>query len=477
MADISFYWHDYETFGADPARDRPSQFAGIRTDLEFNIIGEPLVIFCQPAADMLPHPEACLITGITPQQARKEGVCEAEFIARIHSELAQPGTCAAGYNSIRFDDEVSRYTLYRNFYDPYAREWQNGNSRWDIIDMVRVCCALRPEGINWPQHEDGSPSFKLEHLTAANDIAHESAHDALSDVYATIAMAKLVKQRQPKLFDYLFKLRNKREVAALLNVAEQTPVLHTSAMFPATRFCTALIMPLAMHPTNKNAVISYDLSVDPTDLIELDAETIRQRLYTPTAELNGKPRIALKTVQSNRCPVVVSSKLLDDQLASRIQLDLPQARQHYKQLKQCQGLAKKLQEVFADGDFPAQTDPDLMLYSGGFFAAADKQLMAQVRGSTAAQLAEQTFCFEDPRLAEMLFRYRARNFPASLSEQEAMQWGEHCFQQLTEATETHSWVMDEYLAVINQLLASDECSERDRVILKQLLEYSDELLA
>jgi exodeoxyribonuclease-1 len=476
MADISFYWHDYETFGADPARDRPSQFAGIRTDLDFNIIGEPLVVFCQPAADMLPHPEACLITGITPQQARQQGVSETEFIARIHAELAQPGTCAVGYNSIRFDDEVSRYTLYRNFYDPYAREWQNGNSRWDIIDMMRVCCALRPEGINWPQHEDGSPSFKLEQLTAANGIAHEAAHDALSDVHATIAMAKLIKQRQPKLFEYLFKLRNKREVSALLNVADNTPVLHTSAMFPASRFCTALIMPLAMHPTNKNAVISYDLSVDPAPLIELDAEAIRQRLYTSTAELKGEPRIALKAVHSNRCPVVVSSKLLNDQLASRVQLDLPLARQHYKQLKQAQGLTTKLQVVFADADFPAQTNPDLMLYSGGFFAANDKQLMAQVRASTAAQLAEQTFCFDDPRLAEMLFRYRARNFPASLTEQEAMQWGEYCFQHLTEATETHSWVMDEYLAVINQLLAAETCSDRDRGILKQLLEYSDELL-
>ena len=353
MADFSFYWHDYETFGADPARDRPCQFAGIRTDADFNIIGEPLVVFCQPAADILPHPEACLITGITPQQALAQGVPEAEFIRQIHQQLALPGTCAVGYNNIRFDDEVTRYTLYRNFYDPYAREWQGGNSRWDIIDMARLCCALRPDGIVWPRHEDGTPSFKLEHLTAANGISHASAHDALSDVYATIEIARLIKTKQPKLFDYLFNLRDKRRVAELLNVADKKPLVHTSAMFPATRFCTSLVMPLAMHPSNKNGVISYDLTVDPTPLLELSAEQIRERLYTPTAELpEGVERIPLKTIHINRCPVVATSKLLDDNMAARIQVDLPRARQYYQQLKRAKQLVQKLMDVFLQQDFP-----------------------------------------------------------------------------------------------------------------------------
>ena len=363
----TFYWHDYETFGADPARDRPSQFAGIRTDQDFNSIDEPLTIYCQPAGDMLPHPDACLITGITPQQAREKGVPEAQFIARIHQELAQPGTCAVGYNSIRFDDEVTRYTLYRNFYDPYGREWQNGNSRWDIIDLVRVCCALRPEGIEWPLHDDGTPSFKLEHLSVANGIAHEAAHDALSDVHATIGLAKLIRDKQPKLFDYVFKLRNKREVAKLINVVEQKPLLHTSAMFPASRYCTTLVMPLCVHPSNSNGVIAYDLTVDPMSLLELDSEAILERLYTPTAELpEGVERIALKTIHLNRSPVVATTALLNDDVAQRLQLDLPQARQHYQQLKAASGLVEKLREVFSHNAFAPHTDPDVMLYSGGF---------------------------------------------------------------------------------------------------------------
>lgn len=478
MAEFSFYWHDYETFGVDPSRDRPSQFAGIRTDRDFNIIGEPLVIFCQPAADVLPHPEACLITGITPQLASEKGLPEHEFIRRIHAELAAPGTCGVGYNSIRFDDEVTRYTLYRNFYDAYAREWQGGNSRWDIIDMVRVCRALRPEGIHWPEHEDGTPSFRLEQLTAANGIAHEAAHDALSDVYATIAMAKLIRQKQPRLFDYLLNLRQKKRVAELLDVRAKTPVLHTSAMFPASRYCTTLVMPLAMHPTNKNGVISYDLSVDPTPLIALSAEEIRERLFTPITELpEGQQRIALKTIHTNRCPVVATTKLLDDGVARRIQLDVVKARRYYQQLMQAQGLESKLQAVFATQTFPAVTDPDRMLYSGPFFSDVDKTTLAQIRNSSPEELRDHSYVFEDQRLSEMLFRYRGRNFPDALTPEEAALWREYCYLRLTDPEAGAGITMEPFLEKIDGMLADESLSDRDREILEQLLAFSDHLLA
>lgn len=478
MAELTFYWHDYETFGADPSRDRPSQFAGIRTDQDFNIVGEPLVIYCRPAVDALPQPEACLITGITPQQAQEKGLPENEFIRRIHSELAVPGTCGVGYNSIRFDDEVTRYTLYRNFYDPYAREWQNGNSRWDIIDMVRVCRALRPQGIEWPDHEDGTPSFKLEHLTVANGISHEAAHDALSDVHATIAVAKLIKQKQPRLFEYLLNLRRKKAVQELLDVNRKNPVLHTSAMFPASRLCTSLVMPLAMHPTNKNGVIAYDLQMDPTVLLEGSAADIRQRLYTPAAELpEGQERIALKTIHINRCPVVATSKLLDEQVAARIQLDLQQARQHYRQIMSATGLEEKLQEVFRETTFPKEQDPERMLYSGPFFSDNDKQTLQVVRSSSAEDLRDHSYYFEDQRLPEMLFRYRARNYPDSLKDDEAMLWQEYCYQRLTEPEAGASITMEVYLEKIDQLLGAKDLQEKDRNILLQLQAWSDQLLA
>ena len=482
MAAPSFYWHDYETFGTDPARDRPVQFAGLRTDAELNVIGEPLVIYARPADDFLPHPQACLITGISPQLALERGLPECEFIARIHAELAQPGTCGVGYNSLRFDDEFTRFTLYRNFFDPYAREWQHGNSRWDLIDLLRTAWALRPEGIEWPLREDGHASFKLEDLTAANGIAHTAAHDALSDVEATIAVARLLRERQPRLYDYVLRSRDKRTVQAQLDIAAMKPVLHISGMFGAERFNTALMVPLAMHPDNRNEVICFDLDTDPAQLGDLSAEALRELLFARRDELApGQQRPGLKTIHSNRCPVLVPAKMADSAIAARIGLDGERCRRHLAWLRQWReqdgtAMMAKLQSVYQGRSFPPVTDPDRMLYGGGFFSDQDRRTMDTVRAADPQTLAQQSFAFADARLPEMLFRYRARNYPATLTPAERAQWDEFRFQRITEPDAGASICMDEYQALVETLLQEDRPASQ-RQLLQDLLDYSDTLLA
>ncbi|MFT4519611.1 MAG: exodeoxyribonuclease-1 [Halioglobus sp.] len=483
MADTTFYWHDYETFGADPSRDRPVQFAGLRTDAQLNVIGEPLVIFSRPSDDFLPHPQACLITGITPQQALDQGVAEVEFIGQIHAELSKPGTCGVGYNSIRFDDEVTRYTLYRNFYDPYAREWQNGNSRWDIIDMLRATYALRPEGIEWPLREDGLPSFRLEDLTAANGIGHEAAHDALSDVHATIGMARLIRQKQPKLYDYVLNNRDKRSVLSQLDIAAMKPVLHVSGMFGAQRHNIALIVPLAVHPTNKNEVICYDLSADPSALFEMEPGELQALLFTRTQDLpEGMERLGLKSVVINRCPILVTAKMADASTAQRLGISGELCRKHLAALRSFRdrdtaGFTAKVQAIYSARKFDPVSDPDRMIYSGGFFSESDKRLMEQLRSLSPEELASSSFVFEDQRLPEMLFRYRARNFPESLSSDDKALWEEYRYQRLTEPDSGASICMEDFHAEIDTLTASGELSQAKLEILAQLLDYADTLLA
>jgi exodeoxyribonuclease-1 len=479
----TFYWHDYETFGADPARDRPVQFAGLRTDADLNVIGEPLVLFCRPANDFLPQPQACLITGITPQQGLEEGLPECEFIRLIHEQLAQPGTCGVGYNSLRFDDEVTRYTLYRNFFDPYGREWQNGNSRWDIIDMVRAACALRPEGIEWPRREDGLPSFRLQDLTSANNISHEAAHDALSDVHATIAMARLIRERQPRLYDYVLGHRDKRSVLSQLDIVTMKPVLHVSGMFGAQRHNIALIVPLAKHPTNSNEIICYDLNADPGMLLDLDAQQLQALLYTRTEDLpDGVQRPGLKSVHINRCPILVTPKMADPATAERLGICGELCRKHLALLREYRekdgtAFASKIQAIYAGRSFEAPTDPDLMLYSGGFFTGQDKKAIEQVRSQTPEELASGNIVFEDQRLPEMLFRYRARNYPHTLSGDEHETWEEYRYQRLVEPDAGARLTMEAFQAEIEKLLASGELSIAQQSLLEQLLDYADTLLA
>ncbi len=472
---MSFYWYDFETFGADPLRDRPCQFAGIRTDENFNEIDEPLVIYCKPTDDMLPQPEACLITGITPQEADRRGVVEAEFIGQIEKEFSKPGTCVVGYNSIRFDDEVTRHCLYRNFYDPYAREWQQGNSRWDIIDMVRLTRATRPQGICWPYHENGKPSFKLEALTQANGLVHDAAHDALSDVRATIAMARLVREKQPRLFDYVFNNRSKNGARAHLDLHSQKPVLHISSKYPAEKGCAALVVPLAQDLVNANAVYVYDLSINPQPLLELSAQQIKERVFTAAADLpEGVERIPLKAVHANKCPILVPASILKGESADRLGIDLPACLTNLKKIRAQSGLADKIERVF-QRDFTPETNPDLMLYSGGFFSNADKQLMAKIRTLPQQELASFPVQSDDARVPEMLFRYRARNYPQTLDDKERLQWRKFCRDRLEKSDAGASITMKQYAQQITELRQSGECTPSQLDILDQLDSYGGQL--
>ena len=427
----SFYFHDYETFGTDPALDWPAQFAGIRTDDQFNEVGEPLNIFCRLPEDHLPNPIACLVTGLTPGQVNEVGLIEPEFVRRIHAQMMVPGTCALGYNSIRFDDEVTRNILYRNFYDPYAREWQNGNSRWDLIDLVRLTAALRPEGINWPRRDDGCKSFRLEELTKANGLEHGAAHDALSDVRATIALARLMRDRQPRVFQYYLSLRDKRKVAGLLNLVRQEMVVHVSGMYGAQKNNLAVVMPLLEHPVNRNGIVVYDLSIDPAPLLALSAEEIRRNLYTP-ADQSGVQRIPLKTVHINKCPAVAPLSVVGREDQERLNLNLDQCERHRRQIMADAALPAKLREVFSGTTLGnGQADPDQMIYSGGFFSPADRAEMARIVAAKPAELASLGLTFADKRLEEMLFRYRGRHFFATLDEEEQGHWRHYCQQRLS----------------------------------------------
>jgi len=473
----TFYWHDYETFGANTRRDRPAQFAGIRTDADLNEIGEPLMIYCRPAPDYLPDPQSCLITGITPQLCLERGLPEHAFAARIEAEFAQPGTIGVGYNTIRFDDEITRFMFWRNLMDPYAREWQNQCGRWDLLDVVRMAYALRPEGIDWPRKEDGSPSFRLEDLSRANGLAHEAAHDALSDVRATIALARLIRQRQPRLFEFALGLHKKDRVAAELRLptTQDTarPFLHVSGMFPADRGCLGVMWPLASHPTNKNELIAWDLAHDPSELALLDVETVRQRMFTRSSDLpEGMTRLPIKTVHLNKSPMVVGNvNTLTAQTSQRWGIDLEAAAVHAEAARSLPDLSELWKAVFSRPQEGGTPDVDQDLY-GGFVGNEDRRRLNRLRMLRPEELAQENPGFDDERLAELVWRYRARNFPETLSEADQERWEQHRVAFLMEG-QGGALTFDELFARLDELGA--DADERAENILGALYDYAESI--
>ena len=473
----TFFWHDYETFGAQPRYDRPAQFAGIRTDAELNEIGEPVMWFCRPTDDYLPDPQACLITGITPQMALQSGVTEAEFAARIEAELAQAGTVGVGYNTIRFDDEITRFMFWRNLIDPYAREWQNGCGRWDLLDVVRMVYALRPEGIEWPRKEDGSASFKLEDLARANGLLHEQAHDALSDVRATIALARLIREKQPRLFDFAFGLHKKDQVLREMGLpAEQQqarPFLHVTGMISPERGCLAVMWPLATHPVNKNEVICWDLQADPAQLADLRAEDLKLRMFTRQDDLpEGVQRLPIKTIHINKSPMVVGSlKTLSPAMARKWGIDLEQCLRHAAIARDLPDMSALWRGAYRrEAGEPLDVDQDLY---GGFVGNEDRRRLMRLRQLSPEELARERAGFDDARLPELLLRYRARNFPQTLNAEEQQRWQAHRAACLLEGT-GGARTAEQMLAQIDTL--SETVDERGEEILGELYDWASAIV-
>ena len=477
MVETTFFWHDYETFGRLPRRDRPSQFAGVRTNAELQEIGAPVMMHCQPAPDTLPDPEAVLLTGILPQTALAHGLPEHAFAAAIERELTRDGTVGVGYNSIRFDDEVTRFLFWRNLIDPYAREWQNGCGRWDLLDVVRCTWALRPDGIQWPVHETddlrGRASFKLEHLTAANGLAHAAAHDALSDVRATLDLARLIKNRQPRLWDFCLKLR--RKDAVLAEVGIDKPFVHLSGMYPVERGCLAVVWPLAAHPTNRNELIVWDLAHDPTELASLDAQVVRRRMFTRQDKLpEGEQRLPIKTIHINKSPVVMGQLKVLEGVAGRWQIDVQQAMAHaHKAAALGRSLDALWPQVFARPEAAGPVDVDEDLY-GGFIGPDDRRQLQRLRELAPEMLATKRPAFSDSRLQELLFRYRARNFAYTLNAEEQARWLQHCSARLHRG-EGGGLNLEQYLQRIDELAetAAEQGDDRAQDLLGALVDYAE----
>mgnify|MGYP006269062265 FL=1 len=471
----SFLWYDLETFGTDPRWDRIAQFAAVRTDMNLQEIAEPVVLHGRISPDYLPAPEACMVTGLTPKRTA-EGLVEAQLAEHIYAEMAQPGTCSAGFNSIRFDDEFIRNLFYRNFIDPYRREWDRGNSRWDLLPLLRLAHDLRPSGMEW-LHDGERPVFRLEELSSANGVAHDAAHDALSDVRATIGLARRLREAQPRLFDFYLELRRKDAVRRIVNLQNREPVLFSDPLFTRAEGTTSMVLPLTAAKNRSNEIIAFDLRSDPHDLMEADADELRRRVFSSRNELAEGERIPLVRIAVNRVPAVAPRTTLTAERAAALSLDLPAMEQRAavlrSRLDEDPALAGRIRALYDDNGPPAYRDVDLNLYAGGFFGDEDRTVFERIRGSRPEDLISSPPVFADARGSDMLFRYLGRNYPEALPPDARRRWQSHCAGRLLAPEYDGATDLHRFRTQITTKMQRTDIAPRDKTVLRDLRDYAD----
>ena len=464
MATPTYFFYDLETSGIDPRTHRIMQFAGIRTTMGLEPIGEPENFLVQLSPEVMPDPEAIFVTGITPQSTSKAGMLERDAIKHILEDIFTPDTIVVGFNNVRFDDEFIRFSAYRNFFDPYAWAYADGRSRWDMLDVVRLVRALRPDGIEWPVDSDGAPVNKLELIAAVNNITHVRAHDALSDVEALIAVARLVRDKQPKMYEYLLKGRSKDAVGALVNPVYPAPFVYASGSFGKVNNFVSVVVPVGFGENKK--VIVYDLRIDPTPYLSMNVEELRSLRFATREQraAEGYMPLPAKAIVPNKCPAVAPYSTLRPEDAVRLNLDSAMIMHHLAILQES-SLMAKLQEVFVrSSDFPSADDVDGGLYSGFINATSDKTAMLSVRQASIAELATLTPRFSDVRLPELWVRYKGRNAPQTLTETERTIWDEY----VTDRKRTNA---DAFAAAV-AMLDRDKITNEQVALLESLRQWA-----
>ena len=474
----SFFFYDLETSGFSPREARIMQFAGQRTNLELEPIGEPVNLLIKITDDILPEVDATLITGITPQMTLADGLTEAEFLREFANNIATPGTVFLGFNTVRFDDEFMRCLHYRNFYDPYEWQWQDNRSRWDLLDVVRMTRALRPEGINWPFDIHGKPTNRLELLTALNKLDHEHAHDALSDVVATIEVARLIRNKQTKLFDYLFSMRAKDKVAELVNKNE--PFVYTSGKYSGEFEKTTVAVKVCDNPANggNGGALVFDLRHDPAEWVNQTPEQLAEAWRWKKD--SDEPRLPVKTLKFNHCPAVAPYQVLTEENQQRLKLDPKVIDQHLKTLRNAKDLADKLCKAVDILDKKQQTklvstdkDVDNCIYDG-FFNGPDKNAMRVVRAAKPEELSSLGLKFDDSRLEALLPLYKARNYPKSLTTEERMEWEKFRARKLFDGGQNSKLV--KYVARLQEAASQKGLTGHQQYLLEELKLYAESIM-
>ncbi|MBR3180634.1 exodeoxyribonuclease I [Candidatus Saccharibacteria bacterium] len=424
MGRPTFFFYDLETSGLNTADDRIMQFAGQRADLNLNPVGEPVNILVKLPDDTLPSPSAVFTTKITPQKTVEEGITEKELAEFLDKEIFTPDTIILGFNSVRFDDKFIQHLLWRNFFDPYEWQWKEGRSRWDMLDVVRMTRALRPEDINWPVTEDGKPTNRLELITKLNGISHEAAHDALSDVNALIDVTRLIKSRQPRLYNYLFNLRNKREVKSLLNLRSPSPIVYTSGRYGSKHNFTTVVYPFAAG--DKGSIAVFDLRQNLDKMLEKFSKEDPNFPENPKKPLITLFYPTVKEIAVNHCPAVAPLGVLNQADGwKKIDLSPEEIEKNLQSFKSHPEIIELLKKEIKTADFARETyDVESSLYDS-FMPDIDKVRVTAVRTGDVASLAEFRPNFADKRLPELFLHYKAKNYPSLLSEEETQKWREY----------------------------------------------------
>lgn len=386
---MSFIFYDTETTGTHTAFDQILQFAAIYTDEELNEI-ERFEIRCRLLPNIVPSPGAMRVTRLKVSQLTDTTLpSHYEMMCSIRQKLLEwsPSTFL-GYNTIKFDENLLRQAFYQTLHPLYLTNTL-GNSRTDIMRIAQAASVYAPGALVIPNNADGKPNYKLDRLAPANGFEHEDAHEALSDVEATLHIAKLILKRSPDVWSAFMRFSTK---AAVADYASNEQAFCLTEFYYGDAY-SWLVAPLGASAMNSSEFYVYNLGVDPNSLSSLkNTELI--------ARLNTLPK-PVRTIRTNAAPMIFS---LDDapHSASGKSLSQEELDRRVSILEADLALKKRLITVFEQTkqEWPASPHVEEQIYNG-FYQRDDEELREAFHTVDWTKRKELVERFEDQRLKKL----------------------------------------------------------------------------
>lgn len=391
----TYLFYDIETSGLNPAFDQVLQFAAIRTDKDLNEIARHEIRVAL-RKDVLPAPEA-VITHMISLENMQQGISEVVGIQQIHQLLNEPGTISVGYNTLGFDDEFLRFSFYRNLFTPYTHQYANECSRMDIYPILIFYYLFAKDGINWPMR-DNKLSLKLEELIVHNQLAEGQAHDAMVDVQATVALAKLLK-RNKEMWEYCCDYFSKEKELTRLNkwgLFQADHIgLYIDPAFGVNNNFLAPVVCLGQHWHYKNQWLFLRLDLPElqqvaADEINKNTWVMRKKMAEPGFLLPASDRYLEKLTAERKNTLIENKKWLLDNVE----------------------YFKKISDYHLDYKYPIvpQADVDSVLYQTGFFSSDDVRCCYDFHQADILHKINLLEKFNNPDLRDLAWRLLGRNY-------------------------------------------------------------------
>ena len=455
-----YLFYDYETTGIDKRFDQIVQFAAIKTDSDFNEL-ERHNILCQMRNDIIPSPYAFGTTMIDIENLQENGLSEFEFSKKVNKILSGEGNqCITGYNSKEFDDKFSQFLFYRNLADPYFWAWGKGNKKLDVFDIMKMGYAFGRLGDMKFSEGSGEDSLRLEVLSKLNGLTHLKAHDALSDVVATIELLKLIKINNPNLIKYSEKLQDKSFARKLLS--ESPTFYNISSFYGYEKNFIGVHHIIGQHPTISNSIISWDLEINPENILNKSASEIKEQMFAKKEDRLFD--VGFSEIKLNQSPQVLKYSEKNDANKERAELcqkNLVLVLRHKLLLNQISDEIFVFEVPFLDSDAD--------LFAGNFFAEKKKDELNLSLSANNPTLFKNND-FKSERFSEQLFRLKGRNFFEDLSEIEKVKYLEFVKTRVN-YDETDKWrTIKMFNQEYKEIMDEDSSSEK-KIILEKLNSY------